>query len=212
MASRSSRPRIPALRRPSWLGRVRPEIVLAAVVGVAIVVVVGVAVTGGSHFDRQAAEQRVVDQSGGRITFDQAGCYVDRVHAEVGDAYLAADAHPSDDVVARLTAIRVDCVGIANLGVEGTAPSAAGADVPSTESGNLPRRFGDDATLDQLYRACRDGTGQACDQLFTQAPVGSDYESFAVTCGNRTRELSCAAVYLAPGVTSPPTSSTSSPP
>jgi len=212
MPSLPPRPRIPAFRRPSWLARVRPEIVLAVLVGVAIVVVVGVAVLPGDHFDRQAAAQRVVDASAGRITADQAGCYVDRVHAELGDAYLAAGARPPDDVVARLTAIRVDCIGIANLGVDDTSPAAAGTGVPSTESGNLPRRYGDDAALDQLYRDCREGIGQSCDELFGRAPVGSDYESFAVTCGNRTRELTCASVYVAPGVTNPPTTTGTAPP
>jgi hypothetical protein len=205
MPSLPPRPRLPHLRRPSWLGRVRPEIVLAGLVGLAVVAVVAVAVLSGDGFDRQAALQRVVDDSGGRITPDQAGCYVDRVHAEVGDRYLSSSVRPPDDVVSRLTAIRVDCVGVANLGVAGTVPAMSGTDVPSTESGNLPRRVGDDPVLDQLYRDCGAGVGQACDQLFAAAPVGSDYESFAVTCGNRTRELSCAAVYVGPGVTNPPT-------
>ena len=193
-------------RRPAWTSRFRPEVVLLAIVGVAILVVVIVAITGSDSFDRQAAVTRVVDDSSGRLTAVQASCYVDRVRHEVGAGVLTPGAHPSDADAARMTAIRVDCIGVTNLGADPSDPtSSIGTAVPSTESGNLPRNVGDDAALDALYAQCRDGVGQACDALFDQAPVGSDYESFAVTCGNRTRELSCAAVYIGPGVTNPPT-------
>ena len=195
-----------SLHRPAWLARVRPEVALVAIVVLAIAVVAIVALVPDDHFDRQAAIERVVDDSNGRITPDQAACYVDRAHHEVGASALDAGAHPSDEVSSRLTAIRVDCVGVANLGRDpASATESTGTSVPSTESGNLPRRVGDDPTLDALYAQCRDGFGQACDALFDQAPVGSDYEAFAVTCGNRTRELSCAAIYVSPGVTNPPT-------
>jgi hypothetical protein len=191
----------------------RPEVVLVAIVTAALVVVGVIALTRGDQFDRSAAIERVVATSSGRITADQAGCYVDRVRHQVGAAALSPRAHPSDAVTSRMTAIRVDCVGVANLGVAPIdAPAAADTSVPSTESGNLPRRPGDDATLDALYQQCQAGFGQACDDLFAKAPVGSDYESFAVTCGNRTRELSCVTLYVAPGVTNPPTTTTSSPP
>ena len=189
---------------PAWTDRVPSELVLVGVVGVAVVLAVSVAILSGRSFDRGAAIDRVVADSNGRITAEQAGCYVDRVHAEVGDAYLSPTAHPSEDVLGQLTAIRVDCIGVANLAVAPTdAAGSSVTSVPSTESGNLPRRVGDSAALDALYGQCRDGFGQACDDLFAQAPVGSDYESFAVTCGNRTRELTCAAVYVSPGVTNP---------
>ncbi len=53
-----------------------------------------------------------------------------------------------------------------------------------------PMNFGDDAALDQLWQACDDGDGAACDRLWELAPVGSDYESFAATCGNRSLNAS----------------------
>jgi len=191
---------------PSFPSFRRPEVVLVAIVAVALVAMVAVAITGGDHFDRPAAVERVVADSNGRLTVDQARCYVDRVHTEVGGSSLSPGAHPTDAELSRMTAIRVDCVGVANLGVVPPDDTAsAGTGVPSTESGNLPRRPGDDGALDALYQQCQAGYGAACDDLFTQAPVGSVYESFAVTCGNRTRELSCAAVYVSPGITNPPT-------
>jgi hypothetical protein len=195
---------------------VRPEVVLVGIVVVALVVVAVVSLLSADSFDRQATIDRVVADSSGRLTADQAACYVDRARREVGASALAPGAEPSDEEASRLTAIRVDCVGVANLGrdpVSSTASTAStGTAVPSTESGNLPRHLGDAPALDALYAQCRDGYGQACDALFDQAPVGSDYEAFALTCGNRTRELSCAGVYLSPGVTGPPTTVASSAP
>ena len=186
---------------------------MVAIVAATLVVIVAVAIVGGDHFDRPAAIERIVAESNGRLTVDQARCYVDRVHAEVGGSALSPGAHPTDAEITRMTAIRVDCVGVANLGVVPPDDTAsAGPGVPATESGNLPRRPGDDEALDALYQQCQDGYGPACDELFAKAPVGSVYESFAVTCGNRTRELSCAAVYVSPGLTNPPTTtSTTSP-
>jgi hypothetical protein len=55
-----------------------------------------------------------------------------------------------------------------------------------------PQGYGDDAELDALYDACADGDGQACDDLFFQSPLGSDYEEFGNTCGGRGFEVSCA--------------------
>ena len=112
-----------------------------------------------------------------------------------------------DDVAARMTSIRVDCVGVANLGVTTTVDPTvdpSGPVVPSTEAGNLPRRRGDDPTLDGLYDQCALGSGQACDDLFNLAPIGSEYESFAITCGGRTTERRCAEVYLLPEATTVP--------
>ena len=45
--------------------------------------------------------------------------------------------------------------------------------------------YGDDAELDVLYEACRDGDGAACDELFFDSPFGSEYEDFGNTCGGR---------------------------
>jgi len=58
-----------------------------------------------------------------------------------------------------MTSLRVDCVGVANLGVTTTVdPSASAA--PSDRGRNLPRQRGDDPTLDALYDQCALGSGQ----------------------------------------------------
>lgn len=51
------------------------------------------------------------------------------------------------------------------------------------ESADAPYSFGDDATLDALWTSCGDGDMQACDDLYQESPVGSQYESFGATCG-----------------------------
>jgi hypothetical protein len=39
--------------------------------------------------------------------------------------------------------------------------------------------------LDEFARGCADGNGLDCDTLFEISPVGSDYELFGATCGDR---------------------------
>lgn len=45
--------------------------------------------------------------------------------------------------------------------------------------------FGDDAALDALWSACADGDLESCDTLWLTSPVGSRYEDFGFTCGER---------------------------
>src|SRR5690606_4400453 len=58
-------------------------------------------------------------------------------------------------------------------------------DIPgsSTSTGDS---YGDDPALDALWDACEAGDGQACDDLYMDSPLGSEYEEFADTCGHRT--------------------------
>lgn len=61
-----------------------------------------------------------------------------------------------------------------------------------------PFTLGDDPTLDGLWTACADGSGRSCDQLFAAAPVGSEYEEFGVSCGNRPELLHCGDLDVLP--------------
>lgn len=45
--------------------------------------------------------------------------------------------------------------------------------------------YGDGAELDRLYDACAAGDGLACDELYWQSPLNSEYEEFGDTCGFR---------------------------
>lgn len=56
--------------------------------------------------------------------------------------------------------------------------------------------YGDDPRLDDLWDACADGDGQACDTLYMESPAGSEYEEFGDTCGGRyePQQVWCAEV------------------
>ncbi|NNF55022.1 MAG: hypothetical protein HKN03_11345 [Acidimicrobiales bacterium] len=55
-----------------------------------------------------------------------------------------------------------------------------------------PSTYGDDAALDLLWDECEQGSGQACDKLWSNAPLGSEYEEFGVSCGARPEILNCS--------------------
>lgn len=161
-------------------------------------------------FDRGAAIQRVIDESGSTLSREQAECYVNRVADEVGASQLVDGARPSPSQISRLTSIRVDCIGVANLGRTPSSGTLRPLSPEETSARRLPQKPGDDPRLDLLYEACAKGDGQACDSLFDAAPPGSEYEEFGVTCGGRTREKRCADVYGAGG--SQPAAPSPSPP
>ncbi len=54
-----------------------------------------------------------------------------------------------------------------------------------------PNTYGDDRELDLLWDRCEDGDGAACDELFERSPVGSGYEAFGVSCGDREQVMDC---------------------
>lgn len=73
---------------------------------------------------------------------------------------------------------------------------------PALAFSSEPDVFGDDTGLDELWLWCEAGDGAACDELWQIAPVGSTYERFGVTCGERFDLLDCSEeLELAPGTT-----------
>lgn len=157
---------------------------------------------------REQAIEDQLDRYPGQIDRSQAECYVDRVIDELGIEAVAPDAEPTDAQIRRLTAIRVDCIGIAGLGRAGTSvPPSGGDEPPLTLDG--PRTFGDDPELDELWAACEAGDGPSCDALFDAAPLGSDYETFGATCGGRGAEARCGDVYPALSTTASSTTASS---
>jgi hypothetical protein len=74
-----------------------------------------------------------------------------------------------------------------------TDATAAGGDVPDPQA---PGDLGDDEALDALADDCFDGDFSACDQLFFDSPVGSDYEAYGDSCGGRNEPAGlCVNVY-----------------
>lgn len=49
--------------------------------------------------------------------------------------------------------------------------------------------YGDDPVLDALWDQCEAGDGAACDDLYWDSPLGSDYEEFGDTCAGRGRPV-----------------------
>jgi hypothetical protein len=45
--------------------------------------------------------------------------------------------------------------------------------------------YGDNPELDAMWDACAAGDGDACDELYFNSLVGTEYEAFAATCGDR---------------------------
>ena len=62
-------------------------------------------------------------------------------------------------------------------------PSAMGGTSGGTSS--EADDYGDDPELDALWDACEGGDGEACDDLYFQSPIGSRYEEYGNTCGDR---------------------------
>ena len=63
-----------------------------------------------------------------------------------------------------------------------TDTTAASGDVPEAQE---PGDLGDDAELDALAQECFEGDFGACDQLFFDSPIDSDYEAYGDSCGGR---------------------------
>jgi hypothetical protein len=163
-------------------------------------VALSAAACAGTDFDRDRAVADAIEASDGRWTTEQASCYVDRVADELGRGALRPDAELAPEQLGRLTTIRVDCVGVTNLGTD--PPS--GTTVPSEQpGGDRPPPERPDPEQSRLRAECAEGYGVACDELFDRAPLGSGDERFAATCGGRSREVRCAEVYPEPGVALP---------
>ena len=82
----------------------------------------------------------------------------------------------------------------------GTAGATYGrcADSGGTNSSTAaPGTYGADPALDELWDKCESGDMQACDALYWQSGIGSEYESFGSTCGGRdpmNRNGGCASM------------------
>jgi hypothetical protein len=66
----------------------------------------------------------------------------------------------------------------------GTVPFYAFSTTCDEKHNGTAQGYGDDGFLDSLYDSCADGDPFSCDQLFGSSPIGSEYESFARTCGD----------------------------
>jgi hypothetical protein len=75
-----------------------------------------------------------------------------------------------------------------------TEDGGDGEDLPEPEE---PGDLGDDPALDELTDGCFSGDLEACDDLYFESPLGSEYERYGSTCGERNDETfgGCVALY-----------------
>lgn len=122
-------------------------------------------------------EEEFIDQltEDGTFSEESAQCVVDGLNEagislqsvtdeELGDGPLPADA----------ASVVTECV-LGELGL----------DSEPVDPATLSEEGVGDPTLDGLYAECEAGNGQACDDLYFQSAIGSRYENFGTTCGNR---------------------------
>ena len=86
-----------------------------------------------------------------------------------------------------ITGIVLGSIGVVALAIFGVvAVSGAGeteAQAPGETSTDRSDSSG--SGLGPLWSECRDGNFESCDELYRQAPEGSEYYNFGDTCGNR---------------------------
>lgn len=97
------------------------------------------------------------------------------------EAFVDSFIDGAADAGTTLTRDQARCA-IAALGESESNDEAIVACLDGTEG---PQAEGDDPILDLLVEQCRRGNNQACDELFADAPGGSEYETYGRTCGNR---------------------------
>jgi hypothetical protein len=143
---------------------------------------------------RSAADQAVIDQAVGELVSSgmdrsAAECYVGGLVDEFGVDQIVSIGNGGDlpaDMISKAMTLLTDC-GISGLDT-GTTPASITSyrDLAQPrDQVDGPYTYGDDATLDALWDQCAGGAGSACDQLFFDSAVGSEYEAFGNTCGNR---------------------------
>ncbi|MFW2513941.1 DUF4190 domain-containing protein [Demequina sp. SO4-13] len=75
-------------------------------------------------------------------------------------------------------------------GIAWTAFEADSAAAESEQAGSEYAEgsaYGDDPALDALWDDCAAGDNTACDDLYSESPLGSEYEEFGDSCGERGR-------------------------
>lgn len=79
-----------------------------------------------------------------------------------------------------------DPAGVQNLSLSKTLRVSRTDDVATTQPEAAPTDRGGDPRLDAMWSDCSAGDMEACDTLYRESPIGSDYERFGETCGGTT--------------------------
>lgn len=153
-----------------------------------------------SNVETQLAS-RIFEESDGELTRDQADCIAGIFVDEIGEDALRdvdfdAD-EPPPELAEAFTTVGFQAFEECDIdsgltgGDGGTDDSG---DDGSTDDGETDG-YGSDPEFDALYDDCEAGDFDACDELYTTSPFGSEYEEFGSTCGGIADQQfgSCAA-------------------
>lgn len=162
------------------------------------------AACGGSDVSRS----EVIDvlTEGGTLSQTQAECAVDGIeaHSDVSLNDFSDSSDPSEEQVEILFTIMGDCLGGSSDDTSDASDAMSDSSEAPSDAGDAAGGFshlaptdpppGTDEALDALWVACGEGSASACDELFLEAPVDSDYELFGLSCG--AREITFCATIL----------------
>jgi len=131
-------------------------------------------------------------------TIDIATCVVGLGEREFELSELLPGAEVDDLTTALVAELLASCTDAAAI-------LGADPDEPDRLTFHVgPVTYGDDVRFDYLWEECELGDGRACDRLWSEAPIGSDYEYFGVTCGKRFDVLDCSEELVLPPTTEQP--------
>lgn len=155
--------------------------------------------------DLEAVDQAVDTLVASGFSRGSAQCYVEGMIATFGIDEISAiggGVPVSPEVTDRAAELLDECGVFTDLTSTTVASGNTGATFGDYRDTALPRDqvdgpydYGDDETLDALWDECAGGSGTACDELFFESPIGSVYEAFGNTCGNRPElEFDCSTL------------------
>ncbi len=140
----------------------------------------------------EATAEAIANMVASGIDPAAAECFVTRALDEIGPDSLAAAFGGESEVdpmvgMAMLTLFDECGIDLEDMWIfpEGETPTDYRDMALPRDEVDGPYTYGDDADFDALWDACEAGSGTACDELYFDSPIGSEYEAYGYTCGNR---------------------------
>lgn len=143
---------------------------------------------------KREGDRRVAIRTDATVDHGSSGGPILTQRGEVAGVVTEFDANPDGEQLAPLafTALEVEPVVASMLASPGDVVADCEYDyyydAPDSYNygdGSYAYTFGDDPYLDSLWLDCEAGFGASCETLYWESPVGSRYEQFGATCGDR---------------------------
>lgn len=160
----------------------------------AIAIAVGavMALGGGDDGDDKLRTELVAKfRQEGDLSRSDAECLADFYLDDLGaDAFKGIDLSDPDSDPPKALEDEFQATGIKAVrecDIAGLVPEESSSTTDTTDgsSDDGDGTYGSDPVLDALYDDCAGGDYAACDELYDKSPLGSDYEAFADSCGER---------------------------